>query len=206
MWRLFLFRYTFDLSATLSFYQIDSMRSIILGLLFLFAPQMFGQGLNYSAPRQTLRMDAGMTVYSDIDYKIGGYVNTSYEYAFLEHVAAEAYLNTSIYHPSEYVSSHASRWGLGMNVVGRLFGIKAPYDVKIYGGARYGSHFSTTLVDNNGIIEARNGVRRSGFSPVFGCGYDHRLGDWLLAVDFNLALETDNQTFTTLAIGAGYRF
>lgn len=182
------------------------MRLIAIGFLLLSTVQAFGQGLNYSAPRQTVRLEAGMTVFSDINNSLGGYANVAYEYAFLEHVAAEAYLNTSIRQSANYVGSHASRYGGGINLIGRLYGIKHPFDVKVYGGARYGSHFSTLLEDNAGTIVAVEGVRRHGFSPVFGVGYEHRVADWLITLDFNTSIETDLKSFASLAIGTGYRF
>lgn len=182
------------------------MRAIVVGLLLLTTSTTWGQGLNYSAPKQTIRLDFGITVFSDVNSNIGGYANASYEYAFMEHFAAEVSLNTAQRQSSNYIGSHASRYGMGLNIIGRLYGTKNPYDVKIYGGARYGSHFFTLLEENNGIIEAVDGVRRDGFSPVVGVGYEHRVGDWLLTLDFNMSIENDFNSFPSLAIGTGYRF
>lgn len=153
-----------------------------------------------------LRLDVGMTIFSDINNNIGGYAAAAYEYAFMEHFGAEAYLNTSIYHPGEYVGSHASRVGIGINAIGRLWGIKNAYDVKVIAGARYGSHFFTRLESSNGQIIASDGDIRSGIHPVFGVGYEQRLHDWVLSADIRASFESDIKTFTSLSLGIGYRF
>lgn len=181
------------------------MRALFLSLFSLSLLTVSAQGLNYSPPSQTIRLDVGTTIFGDID-KAGGYANASYEYAFLEHVAAEVVLNTSIHHPADYIGKHASRWGVGINAIGRLYGNKSPYDIKFLGGVRYGSHFYTDLEEVGGQIVATEGIRRAGFYPVFGAAFEQRLGDWLLTLELNMAFETDVQNYTSLAIGTGYRF
>ncbi len=182
------------------------MKRIIALTLLLFGGTAFGQGLNYSPSRKMIRFDLGGTVFSDIDGKIGLYAAAAYEYAFLEHIAAEAYLNTSVYHPNSYVGNHASRMGIGLNVIGRLWGIKNNYDVKFIGGARYGSHFYTSLRENGGVVVADEGEVRSGVYPVVGIGYEQRLHDWVISADLRSSFESNLQTYTSLSIGVGYRF
>lgn len=181
------------------------MKSVYTSLFLLLTTASFAQGLNYSPSRQLLRMDLGMTIFGDIG-KPGGYAAATYEYAFLEHVAADFYLNTALHHPSSYIGKHASRWGTGINVIGRLYGLQSPYDVKLYAGARYGSSFHTELVNDGSQIVATDGDQRAGFSPVLGAGYEQRLGDWLLMVDFRVDFEQNLETYTSLALGIGYRF
>ncbi|KAB2814810.1 hypothetical protein [Phaeocystidibacter luteus] len=181
------------------------MRFLFTLLLSSASLLSFAQGLNYSPARQLVRLDLGMTIFSDID-KVGGYAGAAYEYSFMNHFGADVHLNTSLHHPTDYIGNHASRWGVGLNLIGRLYGLKSPYDVKFTAGARYGSHFYTELEEQNGVIVAVDGERRSGFYPVLGAGYEQRLGDWLLTLEFNVAFESNVQTFTSLAIGTGYRF
>ncbi|GGH75858.1 outer membrane beta-barrel protein [Phaeocystidibacter marisrubri] len=179
-------------------------KSILIALLF---SSVLSFAQNYEPSRQTIRLDIGGLIFGDIENKFGPYMNTSYEYAFMDNFAAEATLSASAHHANTYEGYHASRYGIGLNLIGRLYGLKSPYDVKVLAGVRYGSNMSTHIEpDGNGGFTANDGTSRSGFSPVLGLGYEQRLGDWLVTFEFKSSIETNTQTFNSLAIGFGYRF
>lgn len=161
---------------------------------------------NFEPSRQTVRLDLGVNLYSGIN-TAGIYQSVNYEYAFLDHVAAEAFFNSSLHHSSSINGTFGSRMGTGLSLIGRLYGLKNGYDVKLIGGVRYGTHFHADLteVPGGGTLATRN-YRRSGFSPVFGAGYEQRLGDWLLSLEYRTSFEPNGLTYNSLSLGLGYRF
>lgn len=179
------------------------MRHVITSALLFISLSLFSQ--NFEPSRQTIRMDFGTTVFSGID-KLGLYLNSSYEYAFLDHVAAEFCINSAAHHTSGRTGTNGSRYGVGLNVIGRLYGLKNKFDVKLFAGARYGSHFSQIIGQVGNDYYQQEYYSHSGFYPVMGVGYEQRLGDWLLGVDFNTSYESNSQLYSSIAIGLGYRF
>lgn len=94
-------------------------------LLSVFGYVASAQSYNYEPSRQTVRMDLGMMIFSDIN-KVGFYWGADYEYAFMDHFAASATLTSSLRNPMSATGGHASRIGGGLNIIGRLYGLKSP--------------------------------------------------------------------------------
>lgn len=180
------------------------MRKFLIPLLFI-STSISAQ--NYEPPRQTLRLDMGMFQFASIN-KLGPYLNVSYEYSFMDHFGAEATLSTAARNNPNILGTHASRYGVNLNLIGRLYGLKSPYDVKIIAGARYGSHFATSLYEENGYVVAdpEKTSTRTGFSPILGLGYEQRLHEWLFTFEFKMPIEASSSLLSSVALGLGYRF
>lgn len=174
-----------------------------LSLLLLFVgTATFAQRINYEPIRQSIRIDAGMMIFGDIA-KVGVLYGSAYQYDFLNHLGAGVAITSAVHHPAEFGEPQGSRMGASLYAVGRLFGLKYDYDVKVIGGAYYGSHHSSELTDNGITTE---GSSRTGFSPLAGVGLDYRLGDWVLSLDLNMWFEQNLATYTGLSLGTAYRF
>lgn len=160
---------------------------------------------NYEPSRQTIRLDAGITLFDGIN-KPGVYFSNSYEYAFLDRLAVEGFVNMAVLQSSSYIGEHASRVGTGIVFIGRLNGIKENYDFKLIAGARYGSSYYSVLEQSGTQVIATEGDRHSGVSPILGVGFEQHLGDWVLGLDLRMSFETQQRTYSNISVGLGYRF